>query len=259
VSAAGHEVLVRGTRFSVELSRARNELAVEVQAGQVEVRRQLAASAVAVLGAGQRWAVPVEAASLRAIPLQARPSAHAAQVEPSSTPSIAPGASAGALEPAAAHTVAPDAPAPRAPASAPEPAAPARLRSPQPGVESGARSLLDRGNAARRRGDLAAAALAYEQLLHDHPDDVRAGLAAFELGRLRMDEFHDVQAAIRALQLAVRAAKESGLREDAMARLVRAHQILKEGPQCRAARGAYLESYPTGTHVMTVLHACDGL
>lgn len=259
VVAAGHEVLVRGTRFLVELSHERNELAVEVESGRVEVRREGAELAEAALGAGQRWSValapPIGSATPGAAPSNAR-SPQPVAVPPDADASLAP---TGARLPGQSM---PSASGERALA----PAGAVRNRvAEQDGnvkrgtvAEDGARALLDRANAARRRGDLAAAALAYEQLLRQHAGDARMGLAAFELGRLRMDEFHDVHGAIEVLQLAAQAAKEDALREDALARLVRAHHILRQGERCRSARAEYLQAYPRGAHVLPVLNACDG-
>jgi len=240
VHAAGHQVLVKGTRFSVDLSRERNELAVEVQSGQVEVRRAGAEASEALLGAGQRWSVPLESPPDSAPPPRSnvpeRPRSPRELTVVDAGASAAPGAD--------------EAP----PAS--NPGRRERVAEPRRHSETGARSLLDRGNAARRLGDLAGAAQAYEQLLLEYPSDARAGLAAFELGRLRMDQFQDLPGAVSALQLAVRVVSDAGLREDATARLVRAFEILKDGPGCRAAREEYLEMYPTGTHVVSVAAAC---
>jgi len=247
VSAAGHAVLVKGTRFSVELSRERHVLAVEVQRGQVEIRRTGATGAEAVLGAGERWSVPLEtsASTPQPPPAELPPSVDpSADVASSTTASAAPGVSA---------------PAPAARSSADVSAAPPhRERAAPVPAESGARTLFDRGNAARRQGDLAGAAHAYEQLLHEYPADARAGLAGFELGRLRMDQFGDAPGAITPLQLAVRVVSEAGLREDALARLVHAFELTKELARCRAARAEYLEAYPKGTHVLAVVRSCGG-
>lgn len=249
VVAAGHEVLVRGTRFWVELSRERSELRVEVQSGRVEVRRTGAEQAVALLSAGQHWSVA----------LDSQATGKEASVSSGNTGGLPVAAPRPAASPPAGPMSAP-APSPNSPAAAAsrERSAAQRTDKLRSSVaEQGARALLERANAARRRGDLAAAAQAYEQLLREHAGDARAGLAAFELGRLRMDEFHDVHGAIEVLQLAARTAREDASREDALARLVRAHQILRERERCRSARAEYLQAYPTGTHVLAVLKACD--
>jgi tetratricopeptide (TPR) repeat protein len=137
-------------------------------------------------------------------------------------------------------------------ADAPRPSA----STPREPTVAGPRELFDLGNAARRAGDGAGAARAYEQLLEHHPRDARAGLAAFELGRLRMDRLGDVHGAIQALQRAVALAPGAAFREDAMARLVDAYAAAGATVRCRSAQSAYLESYPTGVRAPTVARRC---
>jgi hypothetical protein len=120
----------------------------------------------------------------------------------------------------------------------------------------GARLLLDQGNAARREGDLQGAARTFERLLSTYPSDPRAGLAAFELGRLRMDRLGDMRGAVVPLQTAIKLVTDPGLREDAMARLVRTFDSLGEKELCLEARGVYLETHSTGVHVGSVAEAC---
>jgi len=269
VHAAGHQVLVKGTRFSVDLSRERNELAVEVQSGQVEIRRAGGEASEALLGAGQRWSVRLEAPAAPAPPdptSSDSTSSDSTSSDSVSSDSVPPDPVQGPRSNVPEPSVPPrelaagdaSAAAPRAHGSpaASSPGSRERGAEPRRHAETGARSLLDRGNAARRAGDLAGAAQAYEQLLREYPSDARVGLAAFELGRLRMDQFQDVPGAVSALTLAIRVVSDAGLREDATARLVRAFEILKDGPRCRAAREQYLEAYPTGTHVVSVASAC---
>lgn len=231
VSAAGVEVRVKGTRFGVELAPSRDRVDVDVTRGLVEVswangteHRDLAA--------GERWSIDLK-----------RPAA--ANDEPSANPQA---------------SAAPDAPdAPSAPDTEASPSALSHASATHaaPGPP-GARELLDLGNAARRAGDAAGAARAYEQLLGAHPSDPRAGLAAFELGRLRMDRLGDAQGAISALQKAVMLAPGAGFREDAMARLVEAYAAAGATDRCRSAQAAYLKSYPSGVHATAVARQCGG-
>jgi TolA-binding protein len=221
VMAAGVEVRVTGTRFSVELATPRR-VEVEVQRGSVEVAWR-GASAPKRLAAGERWSVDLD----QPIAEGSAPKASEAP-EPPSAPSAV-----DAPRPSAA-------PAPREPAVA------------------GPRELFDLGNAARRAGDGAGAAHAYELLLEHHPKDARAGLAAFELGRLRMDRLGDIHGAIQALQRAVALAPGAGFREDAMARLVDAYAAAGATERCRSAQSAYLESYPSGVRASAVARRCGG-
>jgi transmembrane sensor len=224
--ASSVEVRVTGTRFSVELTPNGERVEVAVERGSVEVTYPLAAEPKRRLAAGERWAIDL------------RPSKHAEREAPKP------------LEPQAAAA---EATAPNADATAPS-------ERPGPSVDvpatPGARELLDLGNAARRAGDNAGAARAYESLVSKHPADPRAGLAAFELGRLRMGPLGDFKGAVWAFRRAIALAPGAGFKEDAMARLVEAYGALGENAQCRAARDAYLASYPSGVHATWVAKKC---
>jgi hypothetical protein len=247
IAADDFEVAVIGTQFGVELSRERNRLEVDVETGSVEVRRRGRPEPEAALHAGQRWSTPLLAADA-----------------PTATAVSAPDVSSDAPPVAA-----PSSPAPEDAGTAPSPPEPAsagdrphsRAAEPRPQDPSepllGARQLLDRANAARRAGDIVAAARAYEQLLASHPNDSRAGLAAFELGRLRMDRLGDVRGALAPLEQATKLVTDPGLREDALARLVRAFDRLGENQSCLEARERYLEAHPTGVYVSSIAEACN--
>jgi tetratricopeptide (TPR) repeat protein len=221
VSAAGVQVRVKGTRFGVELAPGRDRVDVDVERGLVEVTWDNGAQH-RDLAAGERWSIdlkhPADKADAAVAPEPSASETPEAEDAPSSTPH------------ASAHATHDATP--------------------------GARELLDLGNAARRAGDAAGAARAYEQLLTSHPTDGRAGLAAFELGRLRMDRLGDVPGAITALQKAVMMAPGSGFREDAMARLVQAYAAAGATERCRSAQAAYLKSYPGGVHASAVSRQC---
>src|SRR5450432_33000 len=118
------------------------------------------------------------------------------------------------------------------------------------------RELLDAANTARRAGDARAAADDYGQLLKKFPSDGRAGLAAFELGRLRMDRLADLAGAVQALERAVQLAPGSGFREDAMARLVTAYSASGRAADCARSRDAYLAAFPAGVHRDAVARGC---
>jgi transmembrane sensor len=228
VFAAGVEVRVTGTRFRVELD-GRRLVHVEVKRGSVEVVRPGGSAPERRLAAGERWSLDLAQAEAAASAPQAR--------EPVPAPQGVDDGSKNSARGAPGHQQAVPGAAPK-----PEPAS--------------ARELLDRGNAARRAGDVAAAARAYDILLNQHPSDPRAGLAAFELGRLRMDRLGDLAGAVQALNRAVALAPGSGFREDAMARLVDAHANMGAGARCRAAQAAYLRSYPQGVHASVVARRC---
>jgi tetratricopeptide (TPR) repeat protein len=233
VSAAGVEVRVKGTRFGVELAPARDRVTVDVSRGLVEVSWNHGAEH-RDLAAGEQWSVDL-----------AQPSAASATNTPADSASSEP------LPSAAPTAAASTPPEPETPPSVST--HPSAVRAP---TTPGARELLDLGNAARRAGDVAGATHAYEELLAAHPSDPRAGLAAFELGRLRMDRLGDTSGAISALQKAVALAPGAGFREDAMARLVDAYAAAGALDRCRSAQAAYLKSYPSGVHATAVSRQC---
>jgi len=118
-----------------------------------------------------------------------------------------------------------------------------------------ATELFDAARAARRDGEPSRAAEAYDRFLRAYPGNPRAGIAAIELGRLRMDRLGDPAGAARAFERALRLGA-GGLREDVMARLVRAHRAAGHGSACARARDAYLGRYPEGRHADDVRDGC---
>jgi TolA-binding protein len=234
VEALGIEVRVVGTLFSVAIGERERQVDVAVERGSVEVR-SLDGGAYRRISAGERWSV--------ALPELAP--------APSAAPSSAP-------EPAGSDTeLRPAKPReePRAdavPSSTPEP-----RTDPDSDPETAtARELFDLANLARRSGDVAAAVRAYELLLSKYPNDARVGLAAFELGRLRLERLGNPAGAVTALERALARAPSPGLREDATARLVQAYEAAGDGPRCRRMRDRYLAQYPNGVHINAVKSRC---
>lgn len=149
--------------------------------------------------------------------------------------------------PAASATASDAAPPPQASSSA------APEASPEVARPITAKDLLDEAQTARAAGRPRDAARALDALRRRFRGDPRAGLAAFELGRLRMDSFHDAAGALEALGDAIAIAPGAPFREDAEARRVR---LLARSPSCESARDAYLARYPSGAHRAEVEHAC---
>lgn len=135
-----------------------------------------------------------------------------------------------------------------------------KTKPPSEPVEAapGPRELLEEANELRRAGNAREAAKRYEMLLKQYGSDGRAGLAAFELGRLRMDRFGDMKGAISAFERAMALAPGSGFREDALARVVTAHARSGNLAECKRAKERYLKSYPRGVHREAVLEQCGG-
>jgi TolA-binding protein len=121
-----------------------------------------------------------------------------------------------------------------------------------------AEELFGQANVARRSGRVAEAAKLYGDLVNRHARDRRAALAAFELGRLRMDSLNDVRGAIEALDRALKLDARRAFAEDALARLVLAQEALGDRAACMRARERYLARYPEGVHAQHVALRCGG-
>ncbi len=231
VFAEGVEVRVTGTRFSVNLNTEANQIEVSVQRGSVMVVWPEGSKSNRRLAAGERWSIDrrqqqsasVQGSAGEQVSVTARPSVEA---NFDTTPEVADDRNPSE----GASTVAVELPS--------------------------ARSLLDQGNAARRAGDARGAARAYQNLLSKFSGDPRAGLAAFELGRLRMGTLSDIPGAVRAFQSAVALSPGSAIREDAMAHLVEVYAISGQSAQCETARDTYLKNYPRGVHAALVGRQC---
>jgi transmembrane sensor len=218
IHAGGFDIVDRGTRFAVSVTAGR--VSVSVQSGHVEVRRRDLSEPPRALGAGESWTSGPPMAS----------------APPSSTP-------------------------PRAtdnpPSSDPaEPGTLAAVPSPQAVAKTaGPRELLEAANTARLAGRPRDAAAAFDTLRRRYRTDPRAGLAALELGRLRLDAFGDPRQAVEAFDDAIALAPESTFREDAEARRVEALDQM-HSPRCSGARTAYLARYPSGLHSAAVGARC---
>lgn len=243
VTAGGHDVTVRGTAFTVKLDPhdGASTLTVEVTRGRVEVSGP---TGLHSLGAGESWSSRVETAS--ASPVATAASSVAALAEEPPAP-----ATAGGTEPASAPDVEPSAPLP--------PGAPSALAAPTtPATPAeGPRELLARATEARTGGRPREAALALDTLRKRYRSDARAGLAAFELGRVRMDALNDPAGAAEAFADAITLAPGAPFREDAEARRVEALDALPDRARCERVRDAYLARYPSGLHARQIAIRCQ--
>jgi transmembrane sensor len=230
VHAAGVIVRVTGTRFNVNVATeytpsgaAEHQVEVGVTRGSVEIQRVDGTMPVRKLTAGQTWSMRLSD-----------------EINGATTPAEQ------------AESPGRDTQKPAVRASMPK----SDVTEEVVDVPDDAKALLEKGRQARRHGDPRAAASAYQALLSQFPDDSRAGLAAFELGRLRMDRLGDLNGAVAALTQAVRLAPGSAFREDAMARLVEAYHRLGQTSACSSAQQQYLRSFPGGVHGATVRSRC---
>jgi len=119
-----------------------------------------------------------------------------------------------------------------------------------------ARALLERAQVAWRAGRMNEAAADYAEVLDRHPADPRAALAAFELGRIQMDQLADLTAATASFERALHLAPRASFQEDTLARLARANAQLGRRAECRRARERYMREYPSGLHVARVSDLC---
>ncbi len=120
-----------------------------------------------------------------------------------------------------------------------------------------ASELFLRAQSARVAGRPAEAARAFDDLRLHHRKDARAGLAAFELGRIRLDDLGDSAGAADAFQDAVTLSPSASYREDAEARRVEALDGLHDSARCTSARDAYLARYPAGVFHAAVSRRCS--
>ena len=225
VASGDVSVRVIGTRF--EVSREAGHVTVEVERGRVEVQR---GEELVVLGAGQRWSGEEWIAH--------------AEVE-------AP-VPADAIEPEVTEVVGPAATPARRGAEGRDGERP---RETEP--EDAARALFEAAQAARRGGRPDRAAALFAELIEQHPHDPRAGLAAFELGRIRLDVMHDVRGSIEALERSLDLAPHGGFRQDALARLVLLYDRVGDNGRCREAQSRYLSDFPDGVHLSDVTSHCE--
>jgi TolA-binding protein len=118
------------------------------------------------------------------------------------------------------------------------------------------KALFLRATVARRAGLMEDAADAYAELLQRFPQDSRAAVSAFELGRIRMDALGDARGAAQAFSESLRLSKRAQFREDALARLAIANDAMGELDTCRKLRERYLKEYPGGVHVASLAKLC---
>ncbi len=251
VEAERVEVEVRGTKFEVDAeSGPPPAVAVRVERGAVEVREG-GRTLVAALSQGQSWrsrGLDGEGAANEAdaeAPPDSDPSPPAASASafapPVSASAFAPPASASALAP-------PTAPLPSATGAAP--------------VRGGALSpklLFERANAARLAGRNADAAADFDRFGRLFPNDPRAGLAAYELGRIRLGSLGDARGAADAFSKVIKRDKAGAgdpFREDAEAGRVEALNNLGDLAACKRARDAFRARYPSSPQAARVAKLC---
>ena len=117
-----------------------------------------------------------------------------------------------------------EAAAPRVPAAAPAPVAPATAEPAAPALApvANAATLLADADRARLGGRFEEGASLLRRLVREHPDDQRAPVAAFSLGRILLGELRRPVEAAQAFARVRTLAPDGPLAEDALAREVEA-------------------------------------
>jgi transmembrane sensor len=249
VRAGNVEVRVLGTRFGVDTAHG---VEVWVEEGVVEVRT---GDRVVHLHVGESWKsegagapppaptteLPEEPARAAApapleLPLPPRqPATHAAPARAKASPSRAEASGSG-------------------PSGGSSGGASSRVATaPLPPTRD---ELFGAALEARRAGRAEDARTAWSNFLARAPDDPRASLAAFELGRIAMDVDHQDTLALSYLERALASSPASAFAEDALARVVRLNAKHGSAAACRQARDRYASQFPHGTYAASIGSLC---
>ena len=112
--------------------------------------------------------------------------------------------------------------------------------------------MLAEVDTARSQGQLERAVELLRQILREYPNDPRAPLAAFTLGRVLLNELGRPREAAAAFHTVREKGPSGQFAEDALAREVEAWSRASEPERARALASAYLEQYPAGRHARRV-------
>jgi hypothetical protein len=227
-------VSVRGTRFAVtardgHLTNGKPSVDVRVERGSVEIARDDDGDrrVMALLGPGQSWSQE--------------------DVDPEPRAPAPPEAPTRGIESWAARAAKVAVPAHRG------------GRGPSAGTDHAAESpadLLKRANEARVGSRPDEAARFYDRIRAEYPEDARAGLASFELARIRLDNLSDPAGALEALRFAEAHGHGGFMAEDAEALEIDAFDRLGRKAECRRARAAFVASHASSPHLARILRAC---
>jgi len=242
VLAGAYEISVVGTKFSVALKpnppADEPQVSVQVEQGKVKVRNQSTPHEERVLTSGESWIGGTRGSSTEA---SARPEAAGDQTQENAS-EAAPSAAADEGDVALAN--------PGSTASAAANVVPGPLRV-------GPRELLEKAELLRISGKSRESAEVLDKLRRTFRTDRRAGLAAFELGRIRMDVFGDLAGSLEALNDAIQLSPGASFREDAQSRLVQIFYRQGNLDRCRNAKLDYLKHFPNGAASKVVSRLCE--
>lgn len=122
---------------------------------------------------------------------------------------------------------------------------PRRSQAARPGASS-AQRLWAAADRARRAGDAARAARLLERLLREHPRDSQAGLGAFSLGALYLEQLEQPQLAAQAFRRALDLDIPAPLREDCYRRWAESARAAGDRAGVARAVEEYARDFPTG-------------
>ncbi|MEM6731161.1 MAG: tetratricopeptide repeat protein [Myxococcota bacterium] len=150
-------------------------------------------------------------------------------------------------------------PIPSAQPTVSEPArdAPTEVAGSRPLAPSARPDLFADATRFRREGLHARAARTYERFLLDSPSDVRAPVAAFQLGLLYADHLGNPREAVASLERARALGADPLWREELLARLASAYESIGDLESCRRARERYRDFYPSGNYTEQLSQSCS--
>jgi ferric-dicitrate binding protein FerR (iron transport regulator) len=141
-------------------------------------------------------------------------------------------------------------------APAPSNAVPAPSLAPPSKSGPTAKTLFEAAAHARVMGNHVEAAASLAKLIQRFPDDARAPIAAYQLGRIRLGSLHDPRGAVTAFEFAIAHGKGAPFALDAEVGRVEALGAAGELSACRAARDAFLAAHPASDLRKRVERAC---
>jgi transmembrane sensor len=248
IEAGDASVEVVGTRFTVE--RDSRGVQVRVEEGKVLVRSGALPDGLVRLAAGEQVRVPksalATATGAASAPSGEAPPTQAAEIIDDT----------GLLEQAVP-------PSDQTPAPTPLPKRAAVQPPPPPAPAPDADALLAIADDARVARDYRSAIEALDRVIREHRNDTRAKLAAFTIGRIRDEQFHDLAGATLAYESALALGLSGSLAEDCYWRLLRVLDAqAQEGrvPRARVAQTAqqYLQLYPKGKYAEETRRHLEG-
>ncbi len=225
VQAGDTKIRVIGTRFAV--TNQGGAIKVEVEHGRVRVTTR---QATHLVGAGQQWATPQ--------PKTHKPGTIEPAIKTAPEPEPAKPPAATNIRAMQTHGKARKRLSTKTPTKAP--ATPT-----QPAVP-GVADLLQIADRQRANQNPAGAQGTLQAVLNEHPKDPRAGMAAFLLARIELENLSQPRRATEHLALALELGVPASLEQIVRGRLVEAWVAVGDRQATRVAARRYLDLHPSG-------------